>query len=107
MQFSISSKKMNRKKRDINLRDDSSGVPPVPIPNTEVKPTYAESTCLETDWEDRELRSFFLALLNPFMRRYASLKFSVTYCIYAPSIFPLPILPKSYLSLPKGLRKSY
>ena len=30
-------------------------VPPVPIPNTVVKHSYAESTCLETDWEDREL----------------------------------------------------
>ena len=30
-------------------------VPPVPIPNTVVKHIYAESTCLETDWEDREL----------------------------------------------------
>ena len=30
-------------------------VPPVPIPNTVVKHSYAESTCLETGWEDREL----------------------------------------------------
>ena len=30
-------------------------VPPVPIPKTVVKHIYAESTCLETDWEDREL----------------------------------------------------
>ena len=29
--------------------------PPVPIPNTVVKYIHAESTCLETDWEDREL----------------------------------------------------
>ena len=29
--------------------------PPVPIPNTVVKHIHAESTCLETDWEDREL----------------------------------------------------
>ena len=27
--------------------------PPVPIPNTEVKLTCAENTCLETDREDR------------------------------------------------------
>ena len=32
---------------------DSCGDPPVPIPNTVVKPTYAESTWLETAWEDR------------------------------------------------------
>ena len=28
-------------------------VPPVPIPNTEVKLSYAESTCRDTGWEDR------------------------------------------------------
>ena len=27
--------------------------PPVPIPNTEVKLTSAENTCLATDWKDR------------------------------------------------------
>ena len=31
------------------------GGPPVPIPNTEVKRPYAESTWLETAWEVREL----------------------------------------------------
>ena len=29
--------------------------PPVPIPNTEVKLTSAENTCLETDWKDRSM----------------------------------------------------
>ena len=29
--------------------------PPVPIPNTEVKLTSAENTCLATDWEDRSM----------------------------------------------------
>ena len=29
--------------------------PPVPIPNTVVKHPEAESTCLETGWEDRKL----------------------------------------------------
>ena len=27
--------------------------PPVPIPNTAVKLTHAEDTCLETDWKNR------------------------------------------------------
>ena len=27
--------------------------PPVPIPNTEVKLTSADNTCLATDWKDR------------------------------------------------------
>ena len=30
-------------------------VPPVPIPNTVVKHLEAESTCMETCWEDRKL----------------------------------------------------
>ena len=33
--------------------DDGEGVPPVPMPNTEVKPFSAESTWLETAREDR------------------------------------------------------
>ena len=46
----------------------SIGGPPVPIPNTEVKPECAENTCLETDREDRsaptsrERKSFRLPL---------------------------------------------
>ena len=32
---------------------DSYEAPPVPILNTVVKPTYAESTWVETPWEDR------------------------------------------------------
>ena len=32
---------------------DGYGVPPVPIPNTVVKPIYVESTWLEAAWEDR------------------------------------------------------
>ena len=35
--------------------DDSCGAPPVPIPNTVVKPTNAEGTWLETAWEIRKL----------------------------------------------------
>ena len=35
--------------------DDSQGDPPVPMPNTVVKPLYAESTRLETVREDRAL----------------------------------------------------
>ena len=38
-------------------------VPPVPIPNTVVKHIYAESTCLETDWEDRELPVLYPVML--------------------------------------------
>ena len=35
--------------------DDSCRAPPVPIPNTVVKPTNAEGTWLETAWEIRKL----------------------------------------------------
>ena len=35
--------------------DDGRVVPPVPMPNTVVKHTHAESTCLETGWENRTL----------------------------------------------------
>ena len=38
--------------------DDCIEDPPVPIPNTEVKLYYAESTDLDTNWEDRELPDF-------------------------------------------------
>ena len=34
---------------------DDAGGPPVPIPNTEVKPSGAENTWLETAWENREM----------------------------------------------------
>ena len=33
---------------------DSCGDPPVPMPNTVVKPANAESTWMEASWEDRE-----------------------------------------------------
>ena len=38
--------------------DDSVEDPPVLIPNTEVKLNCAESTWLDTTWEDRELPHF-------------------------------------------------
>ena len=31
----------------------AGGDPPVPVPNTVVKPPYVESTWLEAAWEDR------------------------------------------------------
>ena len=38
---------------DIISGGNGEGVPPVPIPNTEVKPFSAESTWLDTAREDR------------------------------------------------------
>ena len=39
--------------------DHSGGVTPVPIPNTEVKPTSADGTEVETPWESRTSPDFF------------------------------------------------
>ena len=41
-----------------------SGVTPVPIPNTTVKPGTAESTTLETAWEARWLPDFYQLKFN-------------------------------------------
>ena len=43
---------------------DSGGETPVPIPNTEVKPSSADGTSLVTRWESRTLPKFFKALLR-------------------------------------------
>ena len=42
-----------REENDIISGGNGEGVPPVPIPNTEVKPFSAESTWLDTAREDR------------------------------------------------------
>ena len=42
--------------------DNGMRVPPVPIPNTEVKPHRAESTWRATAWEDRSSPGVFLCL---------------------------------------------
>ena len=42
-----------RKRRYNHSGDYGRKVPPVPIPNTEVKLSYAESTLRDTAWEDR------------------------------------------------------
>ena len=48
-------KRFSQDKGTKSFRWLSCGVPPVLIPNTEVKPTYTDSTVLETAWEDRQL----------------------------------------------------
>ena len=37
---------------------DDAGGPPVPIPNTEVKPCSAENSALATECEDRKMPTF-------------------------------------------------
>ena len=44
-----------RKKKLTVSGDDGEGVPPVPIPNTEVKPFSADGTWLDTARESRTL----------------------------------------------------
>src|SRR5215475_10529986 len=38
-----------------DVGDLTAGVPPVPIPNTEVKPRWADCTARESVWESRSL----------------------------------------------------
>ena len=38
---------------NLEIGENDAEVPPVPIPNTEVKLDRAENTWLETTWEDR------------------------------------------------------
>ena len=45
------------------LGDHSGGVPPVPIPNSEVKPSCADGTARETVWESRSSPSYFLTAI--------------------------------------------
>ena len=52
-----------KKKLTISGGDDE-GVPPVPIPNTEVKPFSADSTWLETARESRSLPDSISACCN-------------------------------------------
>ena len=39
-------------------------VPPVPIPNTEVKRLSADDTALATEWENRPLPGVFFSISN-------------------------------------------
>ena len=51
--------------------DDDGEVPPVPIPNTEVKLVRVESTWRETAWEDRSVPvSKDCAFAQPFFLLY-------------------------------------
>ena len=48
-------KRANRPEEKRLASADNAQVPPVPIPNTVVKLSRAENTCLETDREDRKV----------------------------------------------------
>ena len=51
--MSVSFRNEGETERYNHSGDYSRKEPPVPIPNTEVKLSYAESTCRDTDREDR------------------------------------------------------
>ena len=55
--------------------DHSRGVPPVPIPNTEVKPSCADGTAVRP-WESRSLPGFFFFFFGaePRIKRKTRLK---------------------------------
>src|SRR5262245_45240157 len=40
---------------------DTGGATPVPIPNTVVKPSWADGTALATAWDSRSLPGYFIA----------------------------------------------
>ena len=42
---------------------NTDGVTPLPIPNREVKPIWANGTMLVTAWESRSLPGFFFSFL--------------------------------------------
>ena len=50
-----SAKQEKQSKRHPISGDNGEGVPPVPIPNTEVKLISVENTWLATAWEDRAM----------------------------------------------------
>jgi hypothetical protein len=47
---------------DQNPGNHDGGVTPVPIPNTEVKPSGADGTARGAWWESRKLPGFFICL---------------------------------------------
>ena len=46
------------------LGDHGEGETPVPIPNTEVKPSSADGTARAAEWESRKLPGFILFYAN-------------------------------------------
>ena len=55
-------RRARRKRRYNHSGDYGRKVPPVPIPNTEVKLSYAESTCRDTGREDRASPLFIIKI---------------------------------------------
>src|ERR1700722_815983 len=47
-----------------DVGDLTAGVPPVPIPNTEVKPRRADCTARESVWESRSLPALIKAIFR-------------------------------------------
>ena len=67
--------------------------PPVPIPNTEVKLTSADNTCLETDREDRSMPT--QGIRSGESLAYASLgKITISWCMLTRQISPTQEKPR-------------
>ena len=64
----------------------AAGVTPVPIPNTEVKPRWADDTALATVWERRSLPGLFLQ--TPRFRITGSGRFSFHRLQFLPLLLP-------------------
>ena len=62
--------------------------PPVPIPNTEVKLTSADNTCLETDREDRSMPTQKAATIR--------LRLFAVYCMVIWAQFSLHFFKSQY-----------
>ena len=57
-------KRANRPQEERLASADNAQVPPVPIPNTVVKLSRAENTCLETDRENRKVLALFFYIFS-------------------------------------------
>jgi hypothetical protein len=87
---------------DITLGDRSEGDPPVPIPNTEVKPLSPDGTACVSVWESRTSPIYLLPQISPpsgglfvFAARYVSRSRSVVNAY--PYILPVALLRRRFL----------
>ena len=82
-------RRARRKRRYNHSGDYGRKVPPVPIPNTEVKLSYAESTLRDTAWEDRSsplLNFYSIVVIAKRRSIYCSLAQSVEHRTVNPSV---------------------
>ena len=75
------------------LGDSSGGVTPVPIPNTEVKPSSPDGTALETGWESRPLPGFTCSSDAPSGSPDGASLFQGRFSFLTPNVarYPIPL----------------